>query len=82
MPEEVLPLPGTVDSDTGIWAQVEEDLDEVMFEDDELEDDEDWDDLEEPDELSFDEDGDGWDDNVGDEFESFVADTGDDEDEW
>ena len=81
MPEAVLHLPGTMDEDRTIRAQVEEDPDEAAFEEEELDED-DWDDLDEPEELEFDENGDDWDEEFEEDFESYVAADGDDEEEW
>ena len=80
MPEAVLHLSGTLEADWSIRAQVEEDLDEAVLDEDDFEDD-DWDDLDEPEELEFDENGDDWDDGLGEDLEDFVADAGAD-DEW
>lgn len=79
MPDAVLHLPGTLDSDEGIRAQVDEDLDEDAFEDDDLEDD-DWDELDEEDldELEFDDEE--WDDDLDEELETYTAD--EDDEEW
>ena len=81
MPEAVLHLPGTLSATCTIRAQVEEDLEEAAFEDEDLEAD-DWDDLEEPDELEFDENGNDWDEDLEEEFEGYVAEDGDDDDKW
>ncbi len=55
-----LSLPGALEDDLVTpWAQVAEDPDEAVFEDEDDEDD-DWDDLDDPDELEFDDDE--WDD--------------------
>jgi len=72
-------LPG-VREEAVPWVKAEADPDEMLFDDDVEE--EDWEDLDEPDELLFDDEdleGDDWDDeDLEEEFEGYVAD--DDED--
>ncbi len=67
MPVSTLSLPGALEREPVMpCAQVELDPDEAVFEDED--DDEDWDDLDEPDELGFGDDN--WNDE--DEFDGFA----------
>jgi hypothetical protein len=83
MPKSTLAHPGLADETVPAWrAQVDDDAEEEVLEDEDFEDD--WDDLDEPDELEFDEDDDWEDeDELEEEFEAYVADgDGDDEEMW